>query len=69
MIDPRELVTRRLTWERTRDPKFPWRTRLGGHTLELYDGEWPSESAYTLYVDGKPVGDLEGWPTPWQKDE
>lgn len=62
------LTTVAINWSRTGDLKFPWRAMHEGRRLALYDGDWPSEASYTLYVDGEPVGDLEGWPQPWTKD-
>ena len=69
MIDPQTIIAERIVWVRTGNPKFPWRAQFLSHTLEIYDGDWPSEAAYTLYIDGEPVGDLEGWPEQWQMSE
>ena len=33
----------------------------------MYDGDWPAESPYTLYVDGAPILDFGAWPTAWIK--
>ncbi len=49
------LTTVAINWSRTGDLKFPWRAMHEGRRLALYDGDWPSEASYTLYVDGEPV--------------
>lgn len=67
MSDYRRLIDLPLVWGRTSDVRFPWKTTYDSHTLQVYDGDWPAESPYTLYVDGKPVLDLGGWPAAWVK--
>jgi hypothetical protein len=57
-----------IDWSRTDDARFPWRATHKGRRLDLYDGDWPSEAAYTLHVDGEPVATLEGWPEAWTKN-
>ncbi len=66
-LDAHELVKSPMRWNRSGSVRFPWVTRIEGHLLQLYDGDWPTESAYTLYIDGEPVGHFDGWPAPWIK--
>lgn len=63
----RSLVDEPIAWQRSDDPRFPWRATCRGLALALYDGDWPGEAAYTLYVNGEPVGGLEGWPEAWTR--
>jgi hypothetical protein len=61
------LVHRRLVWRQASRSPYPWKCRLGGLELEIHAGDWPAESTFLLYVNGRHAGDLDGWPKPWVK--
>ena len=64
----RTLIQRTLTWAHTPDnAPFVQTAVHEGRELQMYDGDWPAESPYTLYVDGAPVLDFGAWPTAWIK--
>jgi hypothetical protein len=56
-----------IAWEHTGDGEIPYHARIGGRACLVRVNDFPAEPLYTLVVDGRPVADLEEWPTAWMR--
>lgn len=56
-----------ITWERTGNVHYPWQTKVNGKHLVLRLGDFPAEACYTLLVDDKEIGEVNGWPQDWKR--
>jgi hypothetical protein len=61
------LFSRDLSWTKTSDVLFPFRTEADGKSLKLRLNDFPAEAMYTLFVDENNVGDFDNWPPLWRK--
>ena len=66
-IDSEELIAARLVWTQVSRKPFPWKTTFKSHALELHAGDWPIEATLLVYVNGRKVLELMGWPKAWVK--
>ena len=54
-------------WVETADAERPWRADVGDKHWELHLNDFPAEPMYTLFIDGKRVGDFDDWPLSWSR--
>ncbi|MCM6774656.1 hypothetical protein NDR87_13015 [Nocardia sp. CDC159] len=68
-----EYRDREVSWELNRregvtfSAEFPYRAVVDGVVLEIKIGDFPAESAYTLFADGEPVDEFDSFPDNWTR--
>ena len=54
-----------ITWEETKDPEYPYSSKVDQDTCLIRLNDFPVESLYTLIVNNEEIEDLEDWPDRW----
>ena len=55
-----------ILWVRTKDPIFPYESRVKQGTVKIKVNDWPKkETIYTLYLNNKPIKNFNQWPKSW----
>jgi hypothetical protein len=62
-----ECLRTRIEWHQTGDAMEPWRSQVGRNLWTLHVNDFPEEHLYTLSINGRTVGDFDGWPPEWVK--
>lgn len=66
-VIPHDRQVTPLTWVRTDDPEYPFRTEHAGTVYMVRLGDFPVEAQYHLEVDGEVVDALDDWPKAWTR--
>lgn len=61
-----DVSKRRVRWEKTGDPHFPWAAQIDGVWWTLRLNDFPDHPVHTLFIDGRVCGDLEDTPRTWK---
>jgi hypothetical protein len=56
------LQWRKIKWNDTGDPFFPYQADYKGHKFKIRVNDFPEEVLFTLFDGEKEVMPLEGWP-------
>jgi hypothetical protein len=62
-----EYLRQQVRWTATNDAIFPWEAVLQKGHYRVRINNFPDELLYSLFVDGKHIGDFDDWPAGWKK--
>jgi hypothetical protein len=63
----KECLATAVTWTRRDDALRPWETVVAGAHWAVELGDFPDEPLYSLWIDGRKVGEFDDWPTSWTR--
>jgi hypothetical protein len=63
---PQDLLTDAITWKKTVDREYPFTGEVNGDKFVIRLNDFPSDSLYTLLVNGEEVIDFDDWPEQWE---
>jgi hypothetical protein len=58
-----------IAWSRTGDGEFPYRAEFLGRVFTLRVNDFPAEPLYSVLCEGQNLGDLEHWPSAWNRPD
>jgi len=61
------VLARTIEWQSTGDSGIPWTAESQGHRYRVRLNDFPDEWMYSLFVDGKELGDFHDWPDTWRR--
>ncbi|CAM4308939.1 hypothetical protein BIW53_03345 [Pseudoalteromonas byunsanensis] len=61
------LTEQRLAWFPTKNAEYPLQAELKGVTYTVRINDFPEEPMYSIICENEVIGDLDDWPSNWDK--
>lgn len=62
-----DYLAERIAWQKTADPKNPYRAEFEGEKCVIRLNDFPNEHLYTLIVNGAEIAEFDDWSAEWTR--